>query len=128
MTYYYNREVSLPFEQAVEKVVEELKNAGFGVMTEIDVTATLKKKIDVDFRKYKILGACEPTVAHRLLQLDDKAGVMMPCNVIVQEKENGKTEVAAINPAVTMQVTGNAEVLELVANVRDRLKKAVDQV
>ncbi|NTV45398.1 MAG: DUF302 domain-containing protein, partial [Chlorobiales bacterium] len=107
---------------------EELKKVGFGVMTEIDVTAALKKKIDVDFRKYKILGACEPTVAHKLLQSEDKVGVLMPCNVVVQEKENGKTEIVAVNPAVTMEITGNTEILKTVGDVRDRLKKAVDQV
>ena len=92
MSYYFNKTVDMTFDEAINKVTEELKKEGFGVLTEIDVKAALKKKIDVDFRKYRILGACNPSYAHKALLSEDKIGTMLPCNVIVQEKEDGKIE------------------------------------
>ena len=98
MDYYTSKEVTVSFEEAIEKVTEELSNEGFGVLTEIDVKETLKKKLDVDFKKYKILGACNPKFAHQALLKEDKIGTMLPCNVIVEEHEDGTVEVSAVNP------------------------------
>jgi uncharacterized protein (DUF302 family) len=103
MSYYFNKMVNGTFEDVIDKVTQELKVAGFGVLTEIDVTATLKKKLDVDFKKYRILGACTPPYAHKALQAEDKIGTMLPCNVIVQEVEANVIEVAAVNPMASMQ-------------------------
>ncbi|MEO8233017.1 MAG: DUF302 domain-containing protein, partial [Ignavibacteriota bacterium] len=89
MSYYFSKKIDLGFEEAIEKVTEALKSEGFGILTEIDVKETLKKKLDVDFRPYRILGACNPPFAYKALQAEDKVGIMLPCNVIVQEKENG---------------------------------------
>ena len=97
MQYYFNKIVEMTFEETIDKVTEELKKEGFGVLTEIDVKAALKKKINVDFRKYQILGACNPSFAYKALLAEDKIGTMLPCNVIVQEREDGKVEVAAID-------------------------------
>src|SRR5210317_1409830 len=109
MSYYFNKTVDMTFDEAINKVTEELKKEGFGVLTEIDVKAALKKKINVDFRKYRILGACNPTFAHKALNAEDKIGTMLPCNVIVQEKDDGKIEVAAINPIASMKAVQNPE-------------------
>ena len=98
MSYYFNKTLSgKSFDQAIDVVTAELKNEGFGVLTEIDVKETLKKKLDVDFKKYKILGACNPSFAHKALQSEDKIGVMLPCNVIVEEHDNGEIEVSAVD-------------------------------
>ncbi|MDX1547693.1 MAG: DUF302 domain-containing protein, partial [Rhodothermales bacterium] len=97
-TYYHARTLDLPFDDAIAHVTEALKEEGFGVLTEIDVQATLKKKLDVDFRPYRILGACNPHFAHQALQAEDKIGTMLPCNVIVQQTGDGRTEVAAVDP------------------------------
>jgi uncharacterized protein (DUF302 family) len=107
MQYYFNKIVEMTFEETIDKVTEELKKEGFGVLTEIDVKAALKKKIDVDFRKYRILGACNPSYAYKALLAEDKIGTMLPCNVIVQEKEDGRVEVAAIDPIASMQAVEN---------------------
>ena len=117
--------VSLPFEQAVVKVTEELKKDGFGIITEIDVRETLKKKLNVDFRKYHILGACNPQFAYRALQIDDKIGTMLPCNVIVQEKSVGIVEVTAVDPAASSLVIKNARLLDLALQVRTKLSGVV---
>ena len=98
MSYYFSKTINLPFDAAIIRVTEELKKEGFGVLTEIDVKATLKKKLDVDFRNYRILGACNPPFAHQALLAEDKIGTMLPCNVIVQELAPGTVEVAAIDP------------------------------
>ncbi len=103
MTYYIAKQVGMPFDQAVAAVTEALKSEGFGVLTKIDVQATLKAKLDVDFRKYQILGACNPAFAHRALELEDKIGLMLPCNVIVQQTAEGGVEVAAVGPLASMQ-------------------------
>jgi len=114
MRYFNNKIVNLSFEDAITKVTEELKKEGFGVLTEIDVKATLKKKIDVDFRNYRILGACNPPFAHKALQAEENIGVLLPCNVVVQENLDGKTQVSIVNPLVSMQSVQNPA-LELVA-------------
>jgi len=128
MSYYFNKILDMPFDDAVSKVTEELKNEGFGVLTEIDVSATLKKKINVDFRKYRILGACNPRIAHQALLAEDKIGTMLPCNVIVQEKEDGKVEVAAINPIASMQAVENKDLGDTAAKVQTKLKEVIERL
>jgi uncharacterized protein (DUF302 family) len=129
MSYYFNKTLSgKSFDQAIEDVTAELKKEGFGVLTEIDVKETLKKKLDVDFKKYKILGACNPSFAHKALQSEDKIGVMLPCNVIVEEHENGDIEVSAVDPVVSMSAVKNDGLGEIAAQVRDNLKKVIDNL
>ncbi len=126
-TYYFTKTVEMPFDQAVEHVTEALKQEGFGVLTEIDVKATLKKKLDVDFRPYRILGACNPQFAYQALQAEDKIGTMLPCNVIVQDAGDGRTEVAAVDPIASMQAVEN-ELEAIAAEVRERLRRVVDSL
>ncbi len=127
-TYYFTKTVEMPFDQAVEHVTEALKQEGFGVLTEIDVRATLKKKLDVDFRPYRILGACNPHFAYQALQAEDKIGTMLPCNVIVQEAGDGRTEVAAVDPIASMQAVENEQLGAIAGEVRERLRKVVDSL
>ena len=115
MSYYFTKTTPLGYEQALAKVQDELKKEGFGIITEIDVRETLKKKLNVDFRKYKILGACNPAFAHQALQVESRIGTMLPCNVIVQEREDGQTEVSAINPLESMKAVANWEVIHALA-------------
>ena len=126
MQYYFNKIVEMTFEETIDKVTEELKKEGFGVLTEIDVKAALKKKIDVDFRKYRILGACNPSYAYKALLAEDKIGTMLPCNVIVQEKEDGRIEVAAIDPIASMQAVENASLGEIAEKIHAKLKKVIE--
>lgn len=126
-TYYYARTVDLSMEDAEARVREALSEEGFGVLTEIDVQATLKKKLDADFRPYKILGACNPPAAHQALQAEDKIGTMLPCNVILQAKD-GATEIAAVNPVASMQAIDNDALQGIASDIRDRLQAAVDRV
>lgn len=128
MSYYFNKTVDMTFDEAISKVTEELKKEGFGVLTEIDVTAALKKKINVDFRKYRILGACNPSFAHKALLAEDKIGTMLPCNIIVQEKEDGKIEVAAINPVASMQAVENESLGDIASTVQSKLKQVIENV
>ncbi len=128
MAYYFNKVTGMSFEEAISKVTEELKKEGFGVLSEIDVTATLKKKLDVDFRKYKILGACNPPFAHKALLTEDKIGTMLPCNVIVQETDDGKVEVAAINPVESMSAVSNQNLAEIAGTVQGKLKRVIENV
>lgn len=129
MSYYFNRTVTgKSFDQTIEDVTEELKKEGFGVLTEIDIKETLKKKLDVDFKKYKILGACNPSFAHEALQNEDKIGVMLPCNVIVEEHENGEVEVSAVNPVASMSAVENDKLGEVAGEVRDRLEKVINNL
>ena len=128
MSYYLSKTLETPFEAAVEKVTEALKKEGFGVLTEIDMQATMKKKIDVDIQKYRILGACNPPLAYQAIQAEDKIGLMLPCNVIVQEVAGGGTEVAAIDPVASMQAVGNPKLGEVGVQVRDKLKKVIDSL
>ena len=126
MQYYFNKIVEIDFEGAIEKVTEELKKEGFGVLTEIDVKAALKKKIDVDFRKYRILGACNPSYAYKALLAEDKIGTMLPCSVIVQEREDGRVEVAAIDPIASMQAVENESLGGIALEVQAKLKKVIE--
>ena len=128
MSYYYSRTVDLTYETAIERVTEELKKEGFGILTQIDVQATLKKKLDVDFRPYIILGACNPPFAYKALQIEHNLGLLLPCNVIVQAGENGTTEVAAIDPAVSMQSIQNETLAEVAGEVRAKLQRVIDSL
>jgi uncharacterized protein (DUF302 family) len=128
MKYYFEKTVDYSFEEAVEKVTEELKKEGFGVLTEIDVQATLKKKLDVDFKKYQILGACNPPFAYKALQAENKIGAMLPCNVIVQELDNGKTEVAAVDPVASMQAVENDELSDIANEIRAKLQRVIENL
>ena len=124
MSYYITVSTSLPFQDAIDKVTEELKNEGFGVITTIDVKNTLKNKLNVDFRKYTILGACNPVFAHRALTMDDKIGTLLPCNVIVQESEDG-TEISAINPQESMKGILSEELVEFAGTITAKLESVI---
>jgi len=128
VSYYFSKILGIPFDDAVVKVMEELKKEGFGIITEIDVKETLKKKLNVDFKKYRILGACNPSFAYQALQAEDKIGTMLPCNVIVQETSEGKTEVAAIDPIASMQAIENPKLRGVADQVRNKLKKVIDNL
>jgi uncharacterized protein (DUF302 family) len=128
MSYYFNKTLEIPFDEAVEKVTVELKKEGFGVLTDIDVKKTLHEKLGVDFRKYRILGACSPPYAYKALQIEDKIGTMLPCSVIVQELEEGRIEVAAIDPAASMQAVVNPALGSVGMEVREKLKRVVDRL
>jgi uncharacterized protein (DUF302 family) len=128
MQYSFNKIMNCSFEEAITRVTEALKKEGFGVLTEIDVQKTLKKKLDVDFRKYKILGACNPNYAYRALQLESRIGTMLPCNVIIQETESGEVEVAAIDPIASMQSIDNPDLHDMADQVQAKLKKVVQSL
>ena len=125
MTYYFSKTIEGPFDQAVARTREALSKEGFGVISEIDVSKTLKNKIGVDFRPYLILGACNPALAHEALKLEDKVGTMLPCNVVVQDAGGGRTEVAAIDPAASMQAIDNSALKEKAAVVGAKLRAAL---
>ena len=128
MSYCFSKILDSEMEPAIEKVTEALKVEGFGVLTEIDVKATLKKKIDVDFRPYTILGACNPAFAHKALLAEDKIGTMLPCNVIVQQIDDGRVEVSAVDPVASMSAIENPTLGEIAAEVQARLKKVIDNL
>ena len=128
MSYYFSRTIRTSFDEAVKRVTEGLKNEGFGVLTEIDVKETLKKKLDVDFRNYRILGACNPPFAYRALEAEDKIGLMLPCNVIVQEREGGEVEVSTIDPIASMQAIDNPDLRGVAEEVREKLKRVIDNL
>ena len=126
MEYYFSKIIAESFDNAIQKVTEVLKAEGFGILTEIDVQATLKKKLDVDFRKYKILGACNPPFAYKALQAEDKIGLMLPCNIIVQETSDGTVEVAAINPLESMSAVENERLADIASEVQRKLKNVIE--
>ncbi len=128
MSYYFAKSLASDFDEAVQRAVEALKGEGFGIITEIDVKETLKKKINVDFRNYRILGACNPALAHDALQIEDKVGTMLPCNVVVQDIGGGRTEVAAIDPVASMQAIDNPRLKEAATQVQARLRKVIDSL
>jgi uncharacterized protein (DUF302 family) len=128
MSYYFNKVLLMSFDDVVTLTAEKLKEQGFGIITEIDVTRTLKSKIGVEFRPYRILGACNPALAHEALKLEDKVGTMLPCNVIVQELAPGRVEVAAINPVASMAAIDNPALLEKAAFVRAKLEKVIESL
>lgn len=126
MTYYFSKKLDMPFARAVQRVTDALAGKGFGVLTTIDVRATMRKKLDIDFRPYTILGACNPQFAHKALQCEDKIGAMLPCNVVVQDIGDGKVEVSAVDPVASMVAVDNPRLAPIAAEVRDLLKTMVD--
>ncbi len=128
MGYYFTKTLNKTFDEALQRVTEELKKEGFGILTEIDVKATLKKKLNVDFYNYRILGACNPPFAYQALQAEDKIGTMLPCNVIVQEKTPGKVEVSAIDPVASMMAVKNDKLLGIANQVQEKLKRVIENL
>ena len=128
MSYHFSKTLDLSFDQAITRVTAALKAEGFGVLTDIDVAATMKAKLGADFRPYRILGACNPKLAHRALELEDKIGTMLPCNVIVQEHEGGRVEVSAVDPAASMQAIENPGLADVAQEVQGRLKHVVESL
>ena len=128
MAYYFSATLPAPFDDALARTAAALKVEGFGIITEIDVQKTLSDKIGVAFRKYRILGACNPKLAHEALLLEDKIGTMLPCNVVVQELDNGAVEVAAIDPVASMQVIDNPRLKEAATQVAERLRRVITQL
>ena len=128
MQYSFSKILDMSFDEAVNRVVDELKKEGFGVLTDIDVQMTLKKKLNVDFRRYRILGACNPAFAYKALLVERRIGTMLPCNVIVQETEQGKIEVSAIDPIASMQSIENLKLKDIANQVQAKLKKVVENL
>jgi uncharacterized protein (DUF302 family) len=125
MSYYFNKTLQGNFEAIIDKITEGLKEEGFGVLTEIDIKQTLKKKLNVDFKRYQILGACSPSHAFQALQTEDKIGTMLPCNVIVQEIEKGTIEVAAVNPIASMQAIENKKLHTIAEEIANKLESVI---
>lgn len=128
MKYYFEKTLQTDFESAVEKTREALKSEGFGVLSEIDINEKLKEKLDIDFRKYKILGACNPPFAYEALQEENKIGAMLPCNVIVQELGNKKIQVAAVDPVASMSAIDNPKLIEIAGKIQEKLKLVIDKL
>ena len=128
MSYHFSKIVNTDFNSAINKVTEELQKEGFGILTEIDVKETLKKKLDVNFKKYRILGACNPSFAYQALQAEDKIGTMLPCNVVVQEHENGEVEVSAVDPVASMSAVENGSLGAIAGEVREKLKRVIENL
>ena len=128
MSYYITKTVDYNFETAIENVTEELKKEGFGVLTQIDLQGTLKKKLDVDIKKYSILGACNPGFAYEAIQAEDKIGTMLPCNVIVQEREDGKVDVSAVDPVASMTAVENKSLASMAIKVREKLTSVIEKL
>ena len=128
MKYYISKTLEISFENAVEKTIQSLKDEGFGIISEIDIHEKLKEKIQVDFRKYKILGACNPSFAYQALLIENKIGTMLPCNVIVQEIFENKIEVAVIDPLVAMQSIENDELTKIAKHIKNKLEKAIENI
>jgi uncharacterized protein (DUF302 family) len=126
LKYYFDKTLAGSFEDAVVRTIAALKGEGFGIITEIDVKRTLQEKIGVNFRNYRILGACNPKLAYEALELEDKIGTMLPCNVVVQERAVGQIEVAAIDPVASMQAVDNPRLIEAATQVREKLKRVID--
>jgi uncharacterized protein (DUF302 family) len=128
VSYYFSKIINESFDRAIVKVVLSLKNEGFGVLTEIDVKETLKKKMNVDFQKYTILGACNPSFAYKALKAEDKIGTMLPCNVIVQEISEGEVEIAAVDPVASMKAVENPALFEIANQVQEKLRKVIESL
>lgn len=128
MSYHFSKTLKITFDEAVARVTEELKKEGFGILTDIDVKATLKKKLDVDFRNYRILGACNPPFAYQALQAEDKIGTMLPCNVIVQETSPGQAEISAVDPIASMQAIKNPGLEGVARKVQEKLKNVIERL
>lgn len=128
MSYYFSKKLHVTFEKAISRVIEELRLEGFGILTEIDVKETLKRKLNVDFPNYTILGACNPPFAYRALQAEPKIGTMLPCNVIVQQLDNDEIEVSAVDPLASMQAIQNKELQNIAEEIQLKLKKVIEQL
>ena len=128
MTYYFAKTLDIPFDGAVDEVITALKDEGFGVLTTIDIQATLKKKLGVEFPRYVILGACNPTLAFDALQVENKIGTMLPCNVIVRDNGEGRTEVAAVDPVSSMQAVDNPKLANVAATVQAKLANVINSL
>ena len=128
MQYDISKQVKSSFSDTLNAVTNELKKEGFGIISEIDLTAKFREKLNIDFRNYRILGACNPEFAHRAIGMEDKIGLMLPCNILVQEHANGSVEVSAIDPLQSIGNIGNPELAELADDVTDRLKKVIENV
>jgi uncharacterized protein (DUF302 family) len=128
MSYYFSKVLTCDFDKAVERVTLALKDAGFGIIAEIDVRETFKRKLNADFRNYRILGACNPTMAREALEIEDKIGTMLPCNVVVQDMGDGHVEVAAVDPVASMAAVGNPTLLQIAGRVREMLKSVVENL
>jgi uncharacterized protein (DUF302 family) len=126
MSYHFSKKLNTSFDEAIMKVTEELKKEGFGILTQIDVKETLKNKIDVDFRKYQILGACNPGLAHKALRTEGRIGVFLPCNVVVQEHENGEIEVSAVDPVSSMISVGNNDLECIAGEVQKKMMRVIE--
>lgn len=126
MSYYFSKTLSMPFEAAIDRVTEELKKEGFGVLTQIDVKQTMKEKLGEDFREYRILGACNPKFAHKALSTEDKIGTMLPCNVIVQDIGGGEVEAAAVDPQASMASVNNPDLEAVAGEVRSRISRVIE--
>jgi uncharacterized protein (DUF302 family) len=127
-SYGFSKIVDLGYQEALKKVTEELQKEGFGILTEIDVQATLRKKLEVDFKPYKILGACNPPFAYKALQAEEEIGLMLPCNVIVYMNRDDKTVIAAVDPIVSMQSVDNSQLVEVAATIQDKLRSVIDRM
>ncbi|HCX98912.1 MAG TPA: hypothetical protein DG754_02120 [Bacteroidales bacterium] len=128
MSYYFSKTIEAEFDKATELVIEALKVEGFGILTEINPQQVFKEKLNIDFKKYKILGACNPAIAHRALQHEDKIGTMLPCNVIVQEVSKNKTEIAAINPVASMLAVKNENITKIANEVKEKLERVISSL
>ena len=128
MAYYFSQVLDKSFDKDIQKVTDELKKEGFGILTDIDVQQTLKKKLDVDFQKYRIFGACNPFFVYKAMQLKNKIGTMLPCNVVVQELDDGKVEIATIDPVASMQAVENQGLREVADQVQSKLKRVIDRL
>jgi uncharacterized protein (DUF302 family) len=128
MEYHFTKIVRMPFDDAIRRVADELKNEAFGILTDIDVKETLKKKLNVDFRRYRILGACNPHFAYQALQAENKIGTMLPCNIVVQETAAGDIEVSAIDPVASMQAIENPTLAKTAEQVRAKLRKVIESL
>ena len=126
MPYSFSKTIDMTFDEAISRVKQELQREGFGVLTEIDVKETLKRRLNVDFQRYTILGACNPSFAYQALQLEDEVGTMLPCNVIVQEHADGGVKVSAVDPVASMQAIDNPNLNEIADQVQARLKSVID--
>jgi uncharacterized protein (DUF302 family) len=127
-SYYFSKTLKIPFDDAVARVIAELKKEDFGILTDIDVQETLKKKLNVDFKKYRILGACNPPFAYKALKTEDKIGTMLPCNVIVQEHGESVVEVSAVDPMESMRAVQNPELEGIAGQVQAKLKRVIDHL
>ncbi|MEJ7821174.1 MAG: DUF302 domain-containing protein [Chitinophagaceae bacterium] len=128
MSYNFSKKTPQTFNETVEKVTEELKKEGFGIITEINLQQKFKEKLEIDFRSYKILGACNPALAHKAIELEDKIGIMLPCNIVVQEHQNGEVEVSAINPLASIGAVQNEKLQSIANEVSEKLKLVLERV